>query len=84
MARHWKAVHGNLMRLLIKALIALATLVLVAGAGGAQPSPHIFGVLNQQSPALTAERWLAKLKEFDPARDRDYDGVRRIYRLIGQ
>jgi ABC-type phosphate/phosphonate transport system substrate-binding protein len=45
------------MRLLIKALLALATLVLVAGAGGTQPGPYSFGVLNQQSPALTAERW---------------------------
>src|SRR4026207_844478 len=45
------------MRLLIKALLALATLVLVAGAGGAEPGPYSFGVLNQQSPALTAERW---------------------------
>ncbi|HKA61158.1 MAG TPA: phosphate/phosphite/phosphonate ABC transporter substrate-binding protein [Methylomirabilota bacterium] len=45
------------MRLLIKALIALPALVLLAGAGGAQQTPLTFGVLNQQSPALTAERW---------------------------
>ena len=25
-----------------------------------------------------------KFKGFDPASDRDYDGVRRVYRLIGQ
>jgi hypothetical protein len=29
-------------------------------------------------------RALAKFKGFDPAGDRDYEGVRRIYRLIGQ
>ncbi|HEY7205780.1 MAG TPA: phosphate/phosphite/phosphonate ABC transporter substrate-binding protein [Methylomirabilota bacterium] len=45
------------MRLLIKAFVALATLALLATAGGAQQNPLIFGVLNQQSPALTAERW---------------------------
>ena len=27
---------------------------------------------------------LAKSKGFEPATDRDYDGVRRIYRLVGQ
>ncbi len=32
------------------------------------------------APALA----LAKSKGFEPAADRDYDGVRRIYRLIGQ
>jgi phosphonate transport system substrate-binding protein len=32
------------------------------------------------APVLT----LAKSKGFEPAGDRDYDGVRRIYRLIGQ
>jgi phosphonate transport system substrate-binding protein len=32
------------------------------------------------TPALT----LAKSKGFEPAADRDYDGVRRVYRLIGQ
>ena len=57
LARPWKASHGNPMRLLIKVLIALATLVLLAGAGRAQQTPYSFGVLNQQSPALTAERW---------------------------
>lgn len=57
MARHWKALRGNSMRRLTKALIAAATLALLAQAGGAQQTPHTFGVLNQQSPALTAERW---------------------------
>ncbi|HUM15039.1 MAG TPA: phosphate/phosphite/phosphonate ABC transporter substrate-binding protein [Candidatus Nitrosotalea sp.] len=45
------------MRLLIKALIVLATLILLASAAGARQAPLLFGVLNQQSPALTAERW---------------------------
>ena len=27
---------------------------------------------------------LARFEGFDPAVNRDYDGVRRIYRLIGQ
>jgi phosphonate transport system substrate-binding protein len=45
------------MRLLIKALIILVTLMLLAGSAGAQQAPLAFGVLNQQSPALTAERW---------------------------
>ena len=34
----------------------------------------------QAAPVLT----LAKSKGFEPAGDRDYDGVRSIYRLIGQ
>jgi phosphonate transport system substrate-binding protein len=45
------------MRRLTKALIALTILALLSGVGGAQQTPHTFGVLNQQSPALTAERW---------------------------
>jgi ABC-type phosphate/phosphonate transport system substrate-binding protein len=32
------------------------------------------------APVLT----LAKSKGFEPAADRDYDGVRRVYRLAGQ
>jgi phosphonate transport system substrate-binding protein len=45
------------MRTLTKALIALASLLLSAGAAHGQPAPLAFGVLNQQSPALTAQRW---------------------------
>jgi phosphonate transport system substrate-binding protein len=45
------------MRILAKALVALAGLLLSAGAAHGQPAPLAFGVLNQQSPALTAERW---------------------------
>lgn len=44
------------MRTLTKVLIALSSLLLPAGAH-AQSGPLAFGVLNQQSPALTAERW---------------------------
>jgi ABC-type phosphate/phosphonate transport system substrate-binding protein len=57
LARPWKGLRGKLMRLLIKVLVSLLTLMLLAGAGGTQPTPLTFGVLNQQSPALTAERW---------------------------
>lgn len=45
------------MRTLAKVLVALASLLLTAGAAHGQPAPLTFGVLNQQSPALTAERW---------------------------
>lgn len=45
------------MRTLTKVLIALSTLLLVAASAHAQTGPLVFGVLNQQSPALTAERW---------------------------
>lgn len=45
------------MRLLTKALIVLAGLLALPASGRAQPAPLTFGVLNQQSPALTAERW---------------------------
>ena len=40
-------------------LVGLFLLAAAAAAGGAlaQPAPLVFGVLNQQSPALTAERW---------------------------
>jgi phosphonate transport system substrate-binding protein len=44
--------------LLLAATIALAaTIGVVATTAAAQPAPLAFGVLNQQSPALTAERW---------------------------
>jgi ABC-type phosphate/phosphonate transport system substrate-binding protein len=45
------------MRTLAKVLVALASLLLTAGAAHGQPTSLTFGVLNQQSPALTAERW---------------------------
>lgn len=45
------------MRTLAKLLIALAGLLLTAGVAHGQTAPLAFGVLNQQSPALTAERW---------------------------
>ena len=45
------------MRTLTKVLVALAGLLLSAVAAHGQPAPLAFGVLNQQSPALTAERW---------------------------
>ncbi len=46
------------MRLLTKLPVAVAVLLLLATSPSAQqPQPLAFGVLNQQSPALTAERW---------------------------
>jgi phosphonate transport system substrate-binding protein len=46
------------MRLLTKLLVAVTVLLLPATPTSAQQSqPLAFGVLNQQSPALTAERW---------------------------
>ena len=39
------------------AVLVLLALGAFAGSGGAQERPLSFGVLNQQSPALTAERW---------------------------
>jgi phosphonate transport system substrate-binding protein len=45
------------MRTIAKVLVALAGLLLMAGAAHGQPASLTFGVLNQQSPALTAERW---------------------------
>jgi phosphonate transport system substrate-binding protein len=45
------------MRTLTKVLIALLGLLLSPVAAHAQTGPLAFGVLNQQSPALTAERW---------------------------
>jgi phosphonate transport system substrate-binding protein len=39
------------------ALLVVLALAALAGSGGAQERPLAFGVLNQQSPALTAERW---------------------------
>jgi phosphonate transport system substrate-binding protein len=46
------------MRLLTKLLVAVPLLLLIATSPSAQqPQPLAFGVLNQQSPALTAERW---------------------------
>jgi phosphonate transport system substrate-binding protein len=38
-------------------LLVLLALAALARSGGAQERPLAFGVLNQQSPALTAERW---------------------------
>jgi phosphonate transport system substrate-binding protein len=46
------------MRLLTKLLVAVAVLLLLpATPASPQQAPLAFGVLNQQSPALTAERW---------------------------
>ena len=45
------------MRLLTKLLLTVAVLLLPATSASAQQQPLAFGVLNQQSPALTAERW---------------------------
>ena len=46
------------MRLLAKLPVVVAVLLLAATSPSAQqPQPLAFGVLNQQSPALTAERW---------------------------
>jgi phosphonate transport system substrate-binding protein len=47
------------MRHLTKVLAAVVTLLLLTTPASAQqaPPPLTFGVLNQQSPALTAERW---------------------------
>ncbi|HEY7652366.1 MAG TPA: phosphate/phosphite/phosphonate ABC transporter substrate-binding protein [Methylomirabilota bacterium] len=45
------------MRTLTKVLIALSSLLLAAAGAHAQTGTLAFGVLNQQSPALTAERW---------------------------
>ena len=46
------------MRLLRPALgISLVSLSVIAATAAAQPRPLVFGVLNQQSPVLTAERW---------------------------
>ena len=45
------------MGTLTKVLVAFAGLLLAAGPANGQPAPLAFGVLNQQSPALTAERW---------------------------
>jgi phosphonate transport system substrate-binding protein len=46
------------MRLLTKLVVAVTVLLLLSPSAPAQaPPPLAFGVLNQQSPALTAERW---------------------------
>jgi phosphonate transport system substrate-binding protein len=45
--RRWRVLVGSCL------LVAAS----VAGSALAQPAPLVFGVLNQQSPALTAERW---------------------------
>ncbi len=45
------------MARLTKALVLLAGLLAIPRAGLAQTPTLTFGVLNQQSPALTAERW---------------------------
>lgn len=50
-------IRDKAMRTLTKVLIALSTLLLVGASAHAQTGPLVFGVLNQQSPALTAERW---------------------------
>jgi phosphonate transport system substrate-binding protein len=47
----------KVMSTLSRALAALSSLLLLAPAAQAQTQPLTFGVLNQQSPALTAERW---------------------------
>jgi phosphonate transport system substrate-binding protein len=41
----------------LRALFLLTIAVIAAAPGQAQERPLAFGVLNQQSPALTAERW---------------------------
>ena len=41
----------------IRALAGLALLLMLAWSAGAQDRPLTFGVLNQQSASLTAERW---------------------------
>lgn len=45
------------MRLLTKLPVVVAILLVATSAAAQQPQPLAFGVLNQQSPALTAERW---------------------------
>ena len=45
------------MRTLRGAALVLVALAAVAVTGAARERPLSFGVLNQQSPALTAERW---------------------------
>lgn len=46
------------MRGFLSALLALACgLAAAAPASAAEPAPLVFGVLNQQSPSLTAQRW---------------------------
>lgn len=45
------------MRTLTKVLVALSAMLLAPDAAQAQNGALAFGVLNQQSPALTAERW---------------------------
>jgi len=45
------------MRHISKLLVLLAALLLGPQVATAQPAPLAFGVLNQQSPSLTAERW---------------------------
>ncbi len=50
-------VPAKAMRRIAKLLVVLASLLLAPQAATGQPVPLAFGVLNQQSPALTAERW---------------------------
>ena len=45
------------MRHISKLVVLLATLLLGPQTATGQPAPLAFGVLNQQSPSLTAERW---------------------------
>src|SRR5262245_16312691 len=45
------------MRMLRAVLCILVALGVLAPGVGAETRPLVFGVLNQQSPALTAERW---------------------------
>jgi phosphonate transport system substrate-binding protein len=44
-------------RFVVLAGAGLLVAAAVAGGALAEPAPLVFGVLNQQSPALTAERW---------------------------
>lgn len=45
------------MRAFLRAVLTLATLLLPGAGAAAVGEPLVFGVLNQQSPTLTAERW---------------------------
>ena len=53
--------EGDPVKILRRVLVLTGSLMLVmasaSGVGLAQQAPLTFGVLNQQSPALTAERW---------------------------
>lgn len=47
----------TVIRDMTKRIVLLVLLFLANLAGAAEDRPLVFGVLNQQSPALTAERW---------------------------